>query len=55
MIKMQKTETRAQYVLDEKTVRTLVLLKNYLDDILETLDVMGNPKTMKKYLKLRKN
>jgi hypothetical protein len=51
---MQKTETKTQYVLDEKTVRTLVLIKNYLDDIIETLDVMSNPKTMKKIAQAEK-
>jgi hypothetical protein len=51
---MLKTETKAQYVLDEKTVGTLILIKNYLDNGPETLDVMSNPKTMKKIAQAEK-
>jgi hypothetical protein len=51
---MQKTITKSVYTLDEKTIRNLVLIRNYLDEVLETLDVMSNPKTMKKIAQAEK-
>jgi hypothetical protein len=51
---MQKTVTKSLYALDEKTIRNLVLIRNYLDEILETLDVMSNPKIMKKIAQAEK-
>lgn len=50
---MQKTITKS-YTLDEKTIRNLILIRNYLDEVLESLDVMSNPKTMKKIAQAEK-
>ena len=47
-MKLKRIEAKPQPIFNEKIIKTLVLITNYVDELIETLDIMSNHRLMKK-------